>query len=61
MMEKFNLAVYENGHIDLGYVEEVDILRAEEGESFQQLHCVYRRKTLLDKLNDLVNSVKGMF
>jgi hypothetical protein len=29
MMEKFNLAVYENGHIDLGYVEEADILKAE--------------------------------
>ena len=60
MMEKFNLAVYENGHIDLGYVEEADILKAEQGESFQQLHCVYRRRSIIDKLFGLVDSVKGM-
>ena len=31
MMEGFDLALYQNGHIDLGYLEEADILNAEEG------------------------------
>ena len=50
MNEKFDLALYQNGHIDLGYTEEALILDPEQGENFQQLRCVYRDRSWSGKV-----------
>jgi hypothetical protein len=60
LMEKFNLGLYQNGHIDLGYLNEADLLNPEQGENFQQLHCLYKDRSWLGKAKQFIEYFKGL-